>query len=311
MPSDQLLAVVAVFLTTALLAGSIAALLLSRATPARRRLEEMVSPKGRIASRVALEAVTLTDRVSPALSRLSRMLPTSPKEMTRIRRRLARAGYYDGSASVIYAASEVALPILLGGGLFLWLGTPRGVLVGSLGAILGYLAPGFVLARMVTTRQRRLRNGLPDALDLMIVCIEAGLSLDQAIMKVSEELGVAHPELAGELHTLTNEVRAGKPRMEAFHNLAERTKVDDVRSLVAMLVQTDRFGTSIGQALRTHADTSRTVRRQQAEERAAKLGIKLVFPLVFCLFPSMYVVTIGPGAIRVLRVMVQGLGAQN
>ena len=156
---------------------------------------------------------------------------------------------------------------------------------------------------MVTKRQRQIRNGLPDALDLLIVCIEAGLALDQAILKVSEELALSHPALADELQTLTNEVRAGKPRMEAFRNFADRTKVDDVRALVAMLIQTDRFGTSIAQALRTHADTSRTTRRQHAEERAAKLGVKLVFPLVFCLFPAMYVVTVGPGAIRILRIL--------
>jgi tight adherence protein C len=305
----EILAIAAVFVTTVLVVGLVATLL-SPATVAQRRLEEMTSPRARVAARAVTPAVSLTDHISPRLAGLSRMLPTSPKEMSRIRRRLAKAGYYDGSASVIYAASEIVLPVLVGGALFLWLGMPRGILVGSLGAIVGYLAPGFILARMVTQRQEQLRHALPDALDLLIVCIEAGLSIDQALQKVSEELGVAHPALAAELHTLTNEVRAGKPRMEAFHNLAERTQVDDVRSLVAMLVQTDRFGTSIGQALRTHADTSRTVRRQQAEEKAAKLGIKLVFPLVFCLFPSMYVVTIGPGAIRVLRVMVQGLSGQ-
>jgi tight adherence protein C len=137
----------------------------------------------------------------------------------------------------------------------------------------------------------------------MIVCVEAGSGLDQAILKTSEELMISHPALATELQMITIEIRAGKPRLEAFKNFAARTKVDDVRELVAMLVQTDRFGTSVAQALRTHAATSRTKRRQRAEERAAKIGVKLVFPLVFFLFPAFYVVTLGPAVIQFIRVL--------
>jgi tight adherence protein C len=309
MPTDLLLMIAAVFATTALLSGSLVALVLLRQAPARRRLEQMVSPRG--PAPIVLKTLALTDAVGPALARVAKLLPTSPREMTRIRRRLARAGYYNYGATVIFAAIEVGLPIVMGAGALVWMGSRRGVILAVLAAIIGYLLPGFVLGRMVTKRQRQIRNGLPDALDLLIVCIEAGLALDQALLKVSEELALAHPALAEELQTVTNEVRAGKPRMEAFRNFAERTKVDDVRALVAMLIQTDRFGTSIAQALRTHADTARTTRRQHAEERAAKLGVKLVFPLVFCLFPAMYVVTVGPSAIRILRVLIQGIGGRN
>ena len=160
-----------------------------------------------------------------------------------------------------------------------------------------------VLARLITQQKRQIENGLPDALDLMIVCVEAGCGLDQAIVKTSEELEISHPGArATSCELITTEVRAGKPRIEAFKNFAARTQVDDVRSLVAMLVQTDRFGTSIAQALRTHAETSRTKRRQRAEERAAKIGVKLVFPLVFFLFPAFYVVTLGPAMIQFVRV---------
>ena len=130
------------------------------------------------------------------------------------------------------------------------------------------------------------------------------------MVKASEELQIAYPALAEELRYVNTEIRAGKPRLEAFKNFAERTKVDDVRSLVAMLVQTDRFGTSIAQALRTFAETSRTKRRQGAEERAAKLGVKLVFPLVFCLFPAFYVVVLGPAVIKIFRVLIQRVGAR-
>ena len=166
---------------------------------------------------------------------------------------------------------------------------------------MGFMLPSFWLSRQISKRKKLDRNGLPDALDLLIVCVEAGMGLDQAIAKAAEELAVSHPALAEELATITTEIRAGKPRMEAFKNFAERTKVDDVRQLVSMLVQTDRFGTSIAQALRTQAEVSRTKRRQRAEERAAKLGVKLVFPLVFCLFPAMYVVTLGPAVIKFVR----------
>ena len=147
--------------------------------------------------------------------------------------------------------------------------TPTGMAL--LSALVGFYLPGIWLGRKIAARRSELARALPDALDLLIVCIEAGLALDQALLKVSEELALSHPALAEELQTVTNEVRAGKPRIEAFRNFADRTRVDEVRALVAMLVQTDRFGTSIAQALRIHAETARTTRRQHAEERAAKL----------------------------------------
>jgi tight adherence protein C len=307
MPDLALIAVV--FVTTALFAGSVAAFVLGRQTTARRRLDQIMAPpkEGHTA---ALQHLTLTDTVGPTLSKVLKVLPTSSKEMSRIRKRLLRAGFTSPAAPVITAAVEVLLPVVVGLSIFAAVGSGRGILLGSLLAIVAYLIPGFVIGRIVTKRQQQIRNGLPDALDLVIVCVEAGLSLDQAVLKASEELALSHPALADELQQVTNEIRAGKPRMEAFRNFADRTKIDDVRALVAMLIQTDRFGTSIAQSLRTHADTGRTMRRQRAEERAAKLGVKLVFPLVFCLFPAMYVVTLGPGAIRIIRVLIQGLAAQ-
>jgi tight adherence protein C len=171
---------------------------------------------------------------------------------------------------------------------------------------MGYLLPGFLLARRIRRRQREIQNGLADALDLLVLCLEAGSSLDQAIVKASEELEVAYPALGDQLRILTSEMRAGKPRLDAFRGLAERTRVDDVRALVSMLVQTDKFGTSIAQALRTHAEVCRTKRRQRAEERAQKVGVKLVFPLVFCLFPALYVVMLGPAFIQFMRVFGEG-----
>jgi tight adherence protein C len=179
--------------------------------------------------------------------------------------------------------------------------TPKGWVYAAFAGAIGYLLPGLFVDYKVGQRRKQIRNGLPDVHDLLIVCLEAGSSLDQAIVKASEELAIAYPALAEELRVLTTETRAGKPRLEAFKNLAQRTKVEDVRTLVAMLVQTDRFGTSVVETLRTMADEMRTKRRQAAEERAAKVGVKLVFPLVFCLFPALYVVMLGPAVIAYLQ----------
>ncbi len=186
------------------------------------------------------------------------------------------------------------------------MGVARGGFLALVMAGMGYTLPGLWLARKTRARQKQIENGLPDALDLLIVCVEAGAGLDAALVKASEELALAYPFLAEELRLITIETRAGKPRLEAFRNFAQRTGVDDVRALVAMLVQTDRFGTSIAQALRTHAAVARTKRRQRAEERAAKLGVKLVFPLVFCLFPALYVVVLGPAVIKIMHSFLGG-----
>ena len=156
---------------------------------------------------------------------------------------------------------------------------------------------------MAKRRQHRIRLSLPDALDLLVVSVEAGLGLDQALQRVGEELAFAHPELSDELRLINLELRAGKARSEALRNLAERTGVDDLSSLAAMLIQTDKFGTSVARSLRVHSETLRTKRRQRAEEAAAKTGVKMVFPLVFCIFPAIWVVTIGPAAIKFVEVL--------
>jgi tight adherence protein C len=167
--------------------------------------------------------------------------------------------------------------------------------------VLGYVLPSFILKRLIKRRQERIRLSLADALDLAVVCTEAGLGLDQAIQRVAEELRHAHPELSDEFRLINLEMRAGKPRAEALRNLATRTGVDDVRALVGVLIQTDRFGTSLAQALRVHSDAMRTERRQRAEERAAKTTIKMVPVLVIFIFPSMFIVIIGPALIQLIR----------
>jgi tight adherence protein C len=305
MSTELLIALAGLFLSVALVSGGVASLVLTRTSLERRRLNELIG--GRSPS-VRLERLQLRQDVDPALNRLRRFIPRSPKDLNRLRRRLTLAGYEDAGAVAIYAAAEVALPAVLGLAPLLLTAWPRSLLYAVICAIVGYLLPGVWLSRRLEARQAKIRNGLPDALDLFIVCVESGSVLDQAIAKASQELRLAHPVLSEELQLITTEIRAGKPRIDAFRNFATRTKVDDVQSLVSMLVQTDRFGTSIAQALRTHAETSRTKRRQRAEERAAKLGVKLVFPLVLCLFPALYVVTLGPAIIQFVRVFFNQAG---
>ena len=249
----QIAALVAVFTAVAFVSGLLANALLAGRSVARRRLEGVaVAPGG---ANVTAPLV-LEDLPDPTATSAARLIPKSPKEMGRLQRRMARAGYRHPLAPVIYSASELLLPLALAAIPVVWLGVKRGLIAAAFLAIIGYLLPGFLLAWQIEKRKSRIRNGLPDALDLLIVCVEAGMGLDQAVQKAAEELQVSHPELAEELATITLEMRAGKPRREAFRNFAERTKVEDVQSFVAMLAQTDRFGTSIAQALRTFADSS-------------------------------------------------------
>lgn len=303
MAPELLLALVGVFVMVAITAGTGMSWLLGRATPEQRRLRALSRPA---AGGLVVGGSGLTDALDPRLVRLSRMLPKSPKEVSRLQKRLMRAGYPQYSAVVAYALAEVLLPIGLALAVVAALGMRNGMLPAAFVAVLGYIAPSFWLGHKVKLRQKAIRNGLPDVLDLLTVCTEAGSGLDQAIMKTAEELQLAHPVLADELRLITTEMRAGKPRMEAFRNFASRTGVEEVKSLVAMLTQTDRFGTSIADALRVHSDTARTKRRQAAEERAGRVGVKLVFPLVLCLFPALYVVCFGPVAVRIYRVLIEG-----
>ncbi len=243
----------------------------------------------------------IRERIEQALDPLSKAIPLSPADVTRTRRWLIQAGYRDASDVNYYFAVRV-----IGAALFflLTIAFLRGfdnpaLLIGV--TALGFILPRFILKRMIRDRQNRIRLGLPDALDLTVICVEAGLALDQALTRVGQDLHHAHPDLSDEFHLVNLEMRAGKPRAEALRNLVERTGVDDIRSLVGTLIQTDRFGTSVAQALRVHSDSLRTERRQRAEEQAAKTTIKMVPPLVVFVLPSIIFVTIGPAVIELVR----------
>ena len=234
------------------------------------------------------------------------LVPATPKNLPLLKRRLMRAGYRNPQAVRFFYGARVCSTIILGAaGLAFSLRTYATVehtlQITAAATLTGFVAPTQYLLLLVARRKHAIEKALPNVLDLMVVCVESGLGLDQTIIQVAQELRAAHPELCSEFAVMNLEMRAGKRRVEALHNLADRTGVEDLRRLVAVLVQTDRFGTSIAQSLRGHADYLRVMARQRAEERAAKLAVKLVFPIFFCVLPSLFVVTIGPVLTRLVR----------
>jgi tight adherence protein C len=250
-----------------------------------------------------IEQNATSQQIAGFLKRVGERAPQSAGEMSRLRQRLIQAGYRRTDALLVFLGVRFAFAL----GAFFLLATPIvmrpnfGVALAAMG--IGYVVPGMVLARLAKKRQHRIRLSLADALDLMVVSVEAGLGLDQALARVGQELEFAHKDLSAELRLVSLELLAGTGRSDALRNLGDRTGVDDLRSLVAMLIQTDKFGTSVASSLRVFSDTLRTKRRQRAEEAAAKTGVKMVFPLVLCIFPAIWVVTIGPAAIRFVRVL--------
>jgi tight adherence protein C len=237
------------------------------------------------------------------VKRVGEKAPRSMKELGPLRQRLVQAGFRRDEALTIFFGIRIVFAL----GLFLLFSTSivmRPNLLLAMGGLgIGYILPGMGLARLAKRRAHRIRLSLADALDLMVVSVEAGLGLDQALQRVGAELAFAYPDLSSELRLVNLELRAGKPRAEALRNLGERSGVDDLNSLMTMLIQTDKFGTSVAQSLRVYSETLRTKRRQRAEEAAAKTGVKMVFPLVFCIFPAIWVVTIGPAAIKFITVL--------
>ena len=240
------------------------------------------------------------------VKRLGALLPASPKDVTLMRKRLMRAGFRSPNAiKTLYGVKVVlALGLPLVAGLALAAFYPSSdskllVLAGA--AALGLFGPNRYIGWAAKRRQKQIRRALPNALDLLVVCVESGLGLDQAIMQTAKELEHAHPEICQEFTLVNLELKAGKPRAEALRNLGDRTAVDELRKLVAVLIQADRFGTGVAQGLRAHSEYMRVQARQVAEEKAAKLGVKLIFPIFFCILPSLFVVTVGPVAVRISR----------
>jgi tight adherence protein C len=243
------------------------------------------------------------ERVRDTLANVGKMLPVpSTATATRTQLLMLRAGYRSAEALLAMRGVKLIFPIAtLAGVYFSGLYRINAFLLPLIAFALGYLLPDMWLTWRVSVRQRQLRRALPDALDLLVICVEAGLGLDQAIMKVSQDMKIAHPELSEELQFVNLEMRVGKTRIDALRELARRTGLDDIKSLVGMLIQTERFGTSIAQSLRIYSDDMRLKRRQRAEEMSAKTSVKMVPPLVFFIFPALMVVILGPAIITLIH----------
>ena len=252
------------------------------------------------------------EALSSPFAKLS--LPAGDWEQSRLRIHFMNAGYHSQGAPALYFAAKTLLTFILPGVVLLWAAL-RGVsfapnlFLGLLVVVaaIGYFLPNVLLARQITARKREVFEHFPDAIDLMTVCVEAGLGLDAALARVGEEMGLASPILAEELHLVNLELRAGSTRERALRNLALRTGVEEVDMLVAMLVQSDRFGTSVATALRVHSESLRSKRRLRAEETAAKIPVKLLFPTIFFIFPAMLLVLLGPAFINIYRVLLPSM----
>ena len=281
---------------------------------ATERLRRLGGKEGGLATANVQSAAALgddnpaTDLAQRLANPLNKLLPASATEARKTQRLLMQAGYRSNEAPIIYrgihVASMIGFPVLAAGvntylasafsTLLIWM---------MIAFVAGFFLPPFFLKRSISKRQRELRWGLADALDLMVVSVEAGLGLNAAMMKVASELKEVHSAVASEFELANLEIRVGRERDEALRNLAERTGVDDLRSLVAMLIQTDKFGTSIAKGLRIFSDSLRTKRRQRAEQEAQKAAVKLLFPLACFLFPTLFIAILGPAALNLIDVL--------
>jgi tight adherence protein C len=287
------------FVVTVLVLGSLGFAFSAGNKGIAGRLEERWRPRQPVTG--ARAGDKQKEQLGRALSSLGKLIPASRQGASRTQRMMTRAGFRRPEAARALVGAKIALSAGLLS-LTYFSGLYRLSQASLLFAgVLGYLLPDLWLHRRIRLRQHRIRMGLADTLDLLVICVEAGLGLDQAMLRVSQELKIAHPDLSQELEWVNLEMRVGKARMDALRALAARTGVDDIKSLVATLIQTDRFGTSVAQSLRVHAETLRTKRRQRAEEQAAKTPVKMVPILVFFIFPALFVVILGPAFINLSR----------
>ncbi len=301
-----------VFLSTVLIIAGLTSWLMSGVNPVERRLREIAEGRGGEVHVTHQEGAFNVRWVDPVVKLVE---PSEGWEKSALRSRLVRAGYRDSRAiHILYAAkiiTAVALPLIVVlPFMFGTLATAKySTLVLSFAGtgIIGFFLPDFFLDRKAAGRRREFEEGFPDAMDMLVVCVEAGLGLDAAIQRVGKEIVASHPELGVEFSLVSLELRAGKGRADALRALAERTGLDDVRSLTSILIQAEHFGTSIADALREHSNEMRTLRLQRAKERAAKLPVKLIFPIIFFIFPALFLVVLGPALVRIFAFFAGGM----
>jgi tight adherence protein C len=243
--------------------------------------------------------------------------PKNEEDISNMRKSLVRAGYRKNNSLIIFYGMKILLAVCLPVGLFIFkaliakaVPSANFVAFSVFLALIGFYLPGLWLRIVISKRKQKILEGFPDVLDLMVVCVEAGMGLDAAIFRAGKEIELKNRVISEEFKLLSLELRAGKSRQDALRNLAMRVDLEDVNSLINLLVQTDRFGTSVAQSLRVHSEAMRVKRHQMAEEIAAKLPVKLVFPLIFFIFPSLFVVLLGPAAIAIYRILLPRLGGQ-
>lgn len=287
------------FATVFIILSGIGSALIYRSSTRRRLASAVAEPWAFILDAPAVQPGAKVARI---VEPFQRILPRSSAEVSVVQKRLIRAGYREKTYVNIFYGAKVLAPILLCalatvtglyalGGFFVY--------IMALG--LGFLIPDFWLGNRIKARQLNLRLGLPDALDLIVICVEAGLGMDRAVLRTAEELHLSQPEIADELGLVSIEQRVGSHRSDAWKNLGDRTGVESIRALAAIIIQADKFGTSVGTTLRVHAETLRMRRRQDAEEQAAKTTVKLIFPLVLFIFPALFVVALGPSMIIIME----------
>ena len=304
------------FVSAFLLITSLGILLFNRQKSLRRlffrqrtaqRLSHLASRPAKTSAGIELPPPVA--RMETLVRPFQNVVPRTAGDVSTLRKRLTRAGYREASCVNVFYSCKALAPALL----CILATVTQAYLLGpffvyAVAAGIGFLVPDFWLGNRIAARQMKLRLGLPEALDLIVICVESGLSLEKATMRTAEELRLSQPEIADELYLVFLEQRAGRPRAEAWKHIGERTGVDTLVSLAAVLIQADKFGTGIGKTLRTHSESLRTRRRQEAEEAAAKTTVKLVFPLVLFIFPSLFVVTLGPSMITMMEGFAKFLG---
>jgi tight adherence protein C len=288
------------FLTTLAVIGSLVYAFLPGQVDPASRLSRLLNPSSPLTE--PRFAKRQQGKARDALATVGKLIPSGSGQRSSTELLMLRAGYRNPNASVALRGAKVLLPVVFLSLVYLsGIYRSNSLLFFALAAVAGYMLPDLWLTWRVRARQHRLRLALPDGLDLLVICVEAGLGLDQAMMRVAEELRITHPELSDEFQLVNLEMRIGKTRIEALRELARRTGLEDIKALVAMLIQTERFGTSVAQSLRVHSDDMRVKRRQRAEELAAKTTVKMVPALVFFIFPALMVVILGPAAIILMR----------
>jgi len=295
------------FLITAIVFGVVVLALTPGESRVAERLSRLMAPEVQVEEENF--AKKQKDRARESLVSLGKLLPAAAgKQASQAQLQMIRAGFRGADAMMIMQGVRVLLPCALVAVAFftgIYKSNPMFIFIASAG--IGFMLPGMWLQFQIRARQQRLRLALPDGLDLLVICVEVGLGMDQALMRVADELAIVHPELSDEFKMVNMEMRVGKTRIEALRELGRRTGLEDLKTLVAMLIQTERFGTSIAKSLRAHSDELRTKRRQRAEEMSAKTTVKMVGPLVFFIFPALMVVILGPAVITLVRQLLPAL----